>query len=166
MKELGTIIDALLGQLPDGDIYEQFISCNVAGIRLVELPKGDHGHLWLDLSKLRDPPKEMIYIIELQRTDNIDQWFITIGHELCHIFESYQNAIPQILPYHIAKCFYAYYGGRPISDGWIDWLEAFEAFCDMFSRKWLNYRNNRAEVVELLNLLRERQEIFFGRPLE
>jgi len=166
LKELETIIKELLDQLPHGSIYVQLISCNVVGVRLIELPKEIHGHLWLDLSKLHDPPREMIYIIELNRTDTIDQCLITIGHKLCHIFESYQNATPQILPHYIAKLFYAYYGGRSIPDGWADWLEAFEAFCDMFARRWLNYRNNRAETTELLNLLLERKEILFGRALK
>ena len=160
MEEIHSVIKALLAELPDGNIVEQFKSRNIVGVRLIKSPPLINGGIWLDLSKLHDKPEEMIYIIELSETDPIDQWLITVGHEFCHTFDATLIFASECLTDYLAKLFCKHYGG-PI-DGWTEWLRiADEIFCEMFARRWLNEKNNYKEAVQLLDVLKERKRLFF-----
>ena len=131
------VIQTMINVLGNGSVEEQ-LKC----MRVVCIDTEDFGYQEISTGRLTPPfphlkaPFEFRITLNEHDHDDFDVWALVLGHELGHIFEW-------------TKIW-----------GAINWEEVeMESLCDEFARVWLRTRQNRDEVITILQRLKDGGQI-------
>ena len=134
VEDVPSLARKLLATLPDGDFRNHFIARRIKKI--------DLGRIISDAMLTQTPDKQGFNIVLLfNRKSSVEEWMISIGHELAHTFAyGIKLDSPLLLRWR--------------TDYHVD--EKEEEFCELFGAQWASLGDGHAALRHLLRTYLEK----------